>query len=63
MDESLALLWNSFPALYGSWVQKCKNESFEENKGFWCSFLKLKYRWLQTGQANLKQHQTFLNFA
>ena len=27
---------------------KCKNERFAENKGFWCSVVELKYRWLQT---------------
>ena len=35
-----------------------KNQHFEENKGFGALFIKFNYRWLQTGLADLKKHQT-----
>ena len=36
------------------WAQKCKNQYFEENKGFDGSFFELKYRWFKTRLAELK---------
>ena len=58
IDLSLAVFWNSFLSLYGFWVQKCKNQRFEENKVFGALFIELNCRWLQTGLADLKKHQT-----
>ena len=31
-------------SLYNFWAQKCKNQIFEENKGFSPVFFELKYR-------------------
>ena len=39
-------------------VQKCKTQRFEENNGFGVLFIELNCRWLQTGLADLKTHQT-----
>ena len=40
------------------WVQKCKNQLFEENKRFECSFIELKFRCLQNPSRRLEKHQT-----
>ena len=31
------MFWKSFLSLHDFWVQKCKNQLFEENKRFDCS--------------------------
>ena len=63
-DKSFAVFWNSFLSLYHFWVQKRKNQRFEEKKGVGARFIELNCRWLQTGQADLKKHPTleFLRF-
>ena len=42
-----------FLLLHNFWAQKCKNQFFEENEGFECSFFELKYRGFQTRLADL----------
>ena len=32
------MCWKSFLSLHDFWVRKCKNQYFEENKRFECSF-------------------------
>ena len=50
-----------FLSLHDFWVKKCKNQFFEENKRYECSFIEFKYRWLQTCLVDLKntKHLTF----
>ena len=43
-----------FLSIHDFWFQKCKNQIFEENKRFECSFIKFKYRWLLTCLVDLK---------
>ena len=58
MDLSYTVFWKSFLSLYDFWVQKCKNQLFEENKRLSAVYIEFKYRWLQTCLVDLKKHQT-----
>ena len=52
----------SFLSFYSFWVQKSKNQIFEENTGFASSFVfELKYRWFQIRLADMKNTKP-LNF-
>ena len=61
----LSGVWKSFLSFHDFGVQKCKNQIFEENKGFECSFIEMEYRWLQTRLAYLKntKHLNFNDFS
>ena len=40
------------------WVRKCKNQLFEENKGFECSFYQIQVQVIANLPSRLEKHQT-----
>ena len=58
MDSSYAVFQKSFLTLHDFWVQKCKNQIFEENKRFECSFYRIKVHVIANLPSRLKRHQT-----
>ena len=45
---------NCFLSLYDFVVQKCKNQRFEENKGFQCSFYRIEVQVVTTRSGRLE---------
>ena len=58
MHLSLAVFWKSFLSLHDLWVQKCKNQLFEENKHFECSLYRIKVQVIANLPSRLEKHQT-----
>ena len=54
----LSVVWKGFLSLYGFWVQKCKNQLFEENKRFECSFYRIQEQVIANQPNRLEKHQT-----
>ena len=48
----------SFLSLHNFWVQKCKNQRFEENKRFECSFYQIQVQVITNLPSRLEKHQT-----
>ena len=49
----------SFQSQNDFWVQKCKNQLFEENKRFECSFYRIQVQVIANLPRQLEKHQTF----
>ena len=60
MGKRLAVFLNSFPLLQSFfWVKNAKNRLFfKEKMVLRVVYIKLKFRWLQTGLSDWKKHQT-----
>ena len=52
------VLWKSFLSLHDFWVQKCKNQLFEENKRFECSFYRNQVQVIVNLPSRLEKYQT-----
>ena len=52
------VLLKSFLSLHNFWIQKCKKQNFEENKGFERSFLRIKVQVISNPSTQIKKHQT-----
>ena len=48
----------SFLSLHDFCVQKCKNQLFEENKRFECSFYQIQVQVIANCLVDLKKHKT-----
>ena len=59
---SLAVFWNCCLSPYSFLVKNAKIAFFEEKRVLSVVFIELKCRWLQTGLADLKNHQTNVIF-
>ena len=46
-------------SLHDFWVQKCKNQIFEQNKRFECSFYQIQVQVFAHLPSRLEKHQTF----
>ena len=45
-------------SLHDFWVQKCKNQIFEEKNGFECSFYQIQVQVIANLPSRLEKHQT-----
>ena len=53
------VFWKSFLSLYDFLVQKCKNQLFEDNKRFECSFYRIQVQVIANLPSRLgKKNQT-----
>ena len=62
IGKSLAVFRNCCLSLHSVLVKNAKIAFFEENRVLIVVFIELKGRWLQTGLADLKKHQTSVFF-
>ena len=58
MNQRKAVFCNSFLSLHDFWVQKCKNQIFEEKKRFECSFYQIQVHVIAILPSRLEKHQT-----
>ena len=58
MNYIKAVFWKSFLSLHDIWVQKCKNQIFEENKRFECNFYQIQVQVIANMPSRLEKRQT-----
>ena len=56
--EKLSGGFEEFSISLRFWVQKCKNQLFEENKRFECSFYQIQVQVIANMPSRLEKHQT-----
>ena len=63
MDLCKSVFWKNFLSLHDFWVQKCKNQLFEENKRFECSFFyQIKEQVIANLPCKLEKNTKHLTF-
>ena len=57
-QELSGVLEEFFLSLHDFWVQKCKNQLFEEKKRFECSFNRIQVQVIENLPSRPEKHQT-----
>ena len=57
-ELKLSGVLEEFSTFHDFWVQKCKNQIFEENKRFECSFYQIQVQVIANLPSRLDKHQT-----